>query len=144
MEWQQLLRSAKVRIVKAAQTAAASDIESDEVDMQGYDGVIFLTSIGTANSGNFIKVQQDTVTGMATAADLEGTKVLPTVNGQGVGVEIYKPLERFVRLYVVRGASSTCGEIWALQYRGRLSPPDNAEVGVMLSECHISPAEGTA
>ena len=129
----------KITKVKAHTAATTGTITGDEIDMSGYEGVVFLTNFGTANAGNYIKAQQDTVTGMATAADLEGTKVVALVGGGMIGIDLYKPLERFVRCIGIIGTSSTLETIWAIQYAGTKCPITNTTI-----ELHVSPAEGTA
>lgn len=138
--------SYNVKITKVANYSSANTtaVTSSEIDMQGFDGVMFLTTIAVANAGNYLKVQQDTVTGMASAADLTGTKVVCTGSNEVIGCDVYKPLERFVRAVVTRTASTACGEIYAIQYNGRIKPCDNITAGTINVETHISPAEGTA
>lgn len=136
-------KNVTVTKVIAAQTAGTGTNEGTELDMAGYDGVLFVGgAIGTANVGNYFKLQQDTVTGMGSASDLEGSKITPGDNGDAIKVDLYRPLERFVRIVAVRGASSTLGDVYAIQYAGRKAPEDDAST--IDSETHISPAEGTA
>jgi len=143
-----LSQNVKIRLIEVYTAAGTSAIDSAEVDMLGYDGVVFLTTLAVANAGNYVKAQQDTVTGMGSAADLLGTKVTPTANNEAVWLDIYKPLERFVRLYVTRTASSACGEIYAIQYCGRIKPEGatvaNVVTDTVIGELHVSPIEGTA
>ena len=143
-----LSQNVKIRKVKAYSGAATSAVTSDEVDMLGYDGVVFLTTIAVANAGNYVKAQQDTVTGMGSAADLLGTKIVPTANNEPVWLDIYKPLERFLCLVVTRTSSSACGEIYAIQYCGRIKPEGatvaNVVTDTVIGELHVSPIEGTA
>lgn len=135
----------KITKVKAAEISAGTEVLSDEVDMSGYDGVLFFTTIGTANAGNYIKAQQDIVTGMASAADLAGTKVVAAANAQVVWLDVYRPTERFVRVSVIRaGANTTVGEIYALRYAGRFLPETNLITNTIIGELHVSPDEGTA
>jgi len=129
----------KVKGYSSADTAA---INSDVIDMQGFDGVVFFTTINVANAGNHIKIQQGTTT--SPTDDLLGTKVIVTGTNETVGVDVYKPLERYVRAVVTRTSSTICGEIYALQYEGRILPADNETAGTLNVELHISPDEGTA
>ena len=78
----------------------------------------------------------------ASAADLEGTKVAPGDDGDGVCIDVYRPQERFVRIVRERGASSTAESVVAIQYGARKPPVDNASD--IDTELHVSPAEGTA
>lgn len=136
-------KNTKVTKVIAAAAAGTGTTNGTELDMAGFDGVLFVGgAMGTANAGNYLKCQQDTATGMGSAADLEGTKITPSTNAYAVKVDLYRPLERYVRIVAVRGASSTLGDVYAIQYQGR-KPPYTDATGIE-AETHISPAEGTA
>jgi len=139
-----LSSNVKITKVKDHSTAATSAVTSTEVDMLGYEGVLFVTSFGTAAVNNTIKAQQDTATGMGSAADLTGTSVVPGASDEDVWIDVYKPLERFVRVVIARGTSSTLESIWAIQYGARKSPIDNTTTGTIAGELHVTPAEGTA
>lgn len=135
----------KITKVKAAEVSAGTEVLSDEINMAGYDGVMFFTTLGTANAGNYMKAQQDDATGMASASDLENTKVVAEANAQVVWLDVYRPLKQFVRVSVIRaGAATTVGEIYALQYAGRMRPVDNVITNTIIGELHVSPEEGTA
>lgn len=138
----------EVKVTKLADATAAgvTTINSAEVDMAGYDGCLFLTSSGTivATGTAVVKVQQDTVTGMAGAADLAGTgqSFVDADDNVSVGVDIQRPRERFLRVQITRAtANSDWSPIWALQYRARKQP---VVQGLTKFEKHASPAEGAA
>lgn len=135
----------KITKVKAAEATGTTEVLSDAVDMQGYEGVLFFTTVGSFNAGNYIKAKQDTDSGMATAADLEGSKVTPTANGEVAWLDIYRPQERYVQLSVIRaGATTTVGEIYALQYESRKQVVDNNVTDTIIGSLLVSPDEGTA
>jgi hypothetical protein len=138
-----LSKSVKVTKVLDYASAGTGTSNGTELDMQGFEGVMFVGgAIGTANAGNYYKLQQDTATGMGSAADLEGTKVTPGDNGDGINIDLYRPQERFVRIVRVRGASSTAESVIAIQYGARKPPVDDAST--IDGELHVSPDEGTA
>lgn len=145
----QLLNEIKITRVMNAVAAGTTDQNSSEVDMQGWDGVMFIAAFGalTATQVTQIKAQQDVVTGMAGAADLAGTLVGPLADGDGnkcLVLDVYRPQERFVRCVVDRGtANAVIDGVIAIQYRGRLQPTTQP-ASVAFSEAHASPAEGTA
>lgn len=136
----------KITMAKAAQTAGTGAVTSDIIDMAGFEGVLFLTRFGTAAANNSVKVQQDSAAAMGSAADLEGTSVVSGADpsNEAIYVDVYKPQERYVKLYVTRGTSSTLGEIWAIQYGCRNAPQTHAVSGTLTGEAHVSPDEGTA
>jgi hypothetical protein len=129
--------------VKAAAAADTTAVNSDILDMSGWDGVVFLASVGTANAGNYMKAQQDTDSAGGTMADLEGTKV--GVSKTDMVLDLYRPTERYVRAVITRGASATVEAIWAIQYKGRKGAQlANNVTTAQAAEVHASPAEGTA
>ena len=140
----QLSQIVKLIKVKDHSSAATSAVTSDIVDTQGYEGVLFVTSFGTAAADNTLKLQQDTDSAGGTMADLEGTSVASGSSDEDVWIDIYKPRERYVRAVAARGTSSTLESIWASLYNPREMPVDNTTTGTIIGEAHTSPAEGTA
>lgn len=145
----QLLNEIKITRVMNAVAAGTTDQNSTEVDMQGWDGVLFIAAFGTltATQVTQIKAQQDVVTGMAGAQDLAGTLVGPLADADGnkcLVLDVYRPQERFVRCVVDRGtANAVIDGVLAIQYRGRLQP-STQPASVAFAEAHASPAEGMA
>lgn len=120
-------------------------IDSSVVDLAGYSGVLFVVRLGTPAANNNIRVQQDTDSGMAAAADLAGTLVAAGANNVCV-VEVVYPGgptgERFVRCRVTRGTSTTIDSIVAIRF-GPRQRPTTMPSGVSF-ESWIGPVEGTA
>lgn len=140
--------SSQVKLTKVADhtTAGTTDVESAILDMQGYEGVMFFTSFGTAAADNKLKVQQDDANGAGGMADLTGTGVTSgaSPSNEDVWVEVYRPTKRYVRCIAVVDTSSTVESIWAIQYGARVLPVDNTTSGTIEGEMHASPSEGTA
>ena len=137
--------SENIQITKIEPLAAAgtSALVSTVIDMQGWDGVIILGQISVANAGNYLSVAQDIAVGMGTGADLLGSKVICTASLQVIGIDIYRPRERYLQSTITRTASTATGVFYAIQYRGKKSPTTIARTGYAF-ERHVSPAEGTA
>ncbi len=131
----------KITKVKDHSTAAQSAVNSDSVDMSGYEGVLFVTSFGTPNANNTINAAQDE--NDSSFADLEGTEVTSGTSDEDVWIDIYRPTDRFVRCEATRGTSSTLESIWAFQYGAAKQPVDNVVSGTINGELHVSPDEGT-
>lgn len=138
-----LSKNAKFTKLADHTTAGTDNVVSTILDMQGFDGVVFLTSFGTANAGNYIYVDTGTDASLTDAANLAGSKVTSGSSDEDVVLDIYKPLERYLRVTAVRGSSSTLESIWAVQYGPRKAPVSNSTSGTIIAETHISPAEGT-
>jgi len=132
----------KLRRTDAATVTGTSAVNSTGVDTAGFDGVLLFTTIGTAASNNTVHAAQGDDN--SSFADLEGTSVVATGNGEVVWLDIYKPTDRYVRLEITRGTSTTVGEIYAILYEGSKLPIDNLVDDTIIGELHISPDEGTA
>lgn len=115
------------------------------VDMLGYQGVVFIAVAKQGEIATYgLKVQQDTVSNFATAADLAGTNVVfsTAVSTDGFGfVEVKNPIERYLRPVLVVPNVTTPNSVAmiALRYGKDLQPETNAD-----GELHTKPAEGTA
>lgn len=127
-------------------TAGTTDVESAILDMSGYEGVMFVTSFGTAAANNSLKAQQNTANSTSGMADLLGTSVVSgaSPSNEDVWIDLYRPQERYVRCIAVVDTSSTVESIWAVQYGPREMVVDNTTDGTIIGEVHASPAEGTA
>jgi hypothetical protein len=139
-----LSTNVKFTKVKDHTAAATTDQISAIVDMSGYDGVVFLTSLGTAAAANVIKVMQDDANATTGMADLAGTSVSSGSSDEDLWVDVFRPTKRYLQLKVVRDGSTTIESIWAIQYAPRNKAVDNTTTGTITGELHQSPAEGTA
>ena len=136
-------KNTKLILIKAAQVSAGTAITSDTIDTQGYSGVAIFGSIATVNAGNYVKARQGALSNMGDAADLLGTKLVPGTNGNSFLLDIYKPLERYVDVQIVRAGTNTAtGDVYALLYEARKAP--TSQGATIEAELHVSPAEGTA
>lgn len=123
--------------VKDHTTAGTSTVESDTVDMLGYDGVVFVTSFGTPAANNIATMEHGDASPAATA-----TVALKTSGSsdEEVVLDVQHPTKRYVRLSVARGTSSTLESIYAIQYKGRSLPADNSVSGTIALGQFNAPA----
>lgn len=142
--------NAEIKLVKVQDvtTAGTSTISADSVDLSadgGWDGVFLFASFGTAAADNLLHVEQSSDDADADAfADLLGSQVSAGGNSnEDQWVDIFRPLEKFIRVVADRGTSTTIGDIWAILYRGRSKPFSNITVGTINGIALVSPAEGT-
>lgn len=134
-------------VAPAAGVAATSAIAGSTLDMSGYEGVLVIVRFGTITSGaaTSIKMQQDTDSAMGTAADLLGTSqtILDTDDEKTFYIDLYRPQERYVRVYVSRASqNAVVASAEYIQY-GPKTAAVTQPTGVS-GEIHISPIEGTA
>lgn len=136
---------AKPLKVKDHSTAATGDVTSDAVDMLGYDGVVFLTSYGTAAADNLMHAESSSDNFSSdTAADIAGSEVdLSGSSDEDQFVDIIGPPERYVRVVAQRGTSSTLESIWAIRYRTRNVPETSSVSGTIYGKKLLQPANGT-
>jgi len=135
--------SEETKITKVADAAAADTtaVTGASVDMDGWDGVLFLTSLGTAAANNAMHAEQSADD--SAFADLEGSEVDVGASDEDQFIDIQRPSDRYVRPVVLRGTSSACGDVWAIQYRGSQVPQSNVTSGTINGKQLVSPAEGT-
>jgi D-alanyl-D-alanine dipeptidase len=139
--------SKRVKISTAAGVAASTDLEGSVLDMQGFEGVLMVVRFGaiTGSAVTSIKAQQGAAVAMGDAADLLGTSqtIADDDDDQIFYIDVYRPTERYVRLYVDRATqNAVIASAEYIQY-GAKSLPTTHGTGVS-GETHISPAEGTA
>lgn len=147
---QVLLDQVSVERSLNAVAAGVTDQNGTGVDLQGYEGVMFVAAFGTltATQVTQIKAQQSDDDGSSDAySDLEGTNVGPLADGDSnklLVLDVYRPLKRYVRCVVDRGtANAVIDDVIAIRYGAR-AIPTTQPAGVIDSEAHVSPAEGTA
>jgi len=130
--------------------SGTADREGAIIDMQGYDGVLMITKFAdlAGSCVTTVKAQQDTDDAFGDdPQDLEGTgiTVADDDDDEIFVIDLYRPLERYVRLYVDKDAAHASGESAIyVQYSGSKAPVDNNVADAVTCELHISPAEGTA
>ncbi len=141
------LLSENVKITKVSDptSAGTGDVTSASVNMANYDGVLFLTSYGTAAADNLFHAQQSSDDGGSdTFTDIAGSEIdLSGASDEDQWLDIFRPEEQYVRVVAQRGTSSTLGDIWAVQYKGRDVPISNLISGTIYGKQLINPVAGT-
>lgn len=139
------------QVVDATAGAAGStDLNGDGVDMNGYEGVVFLCAMGaiTAGAVTALLAQQDTASDFTDdAQELAGTQIdiAADDDGQLFVLDIFRPTDRYVRPVVERATQNAVVQsIIAIQYGARELPKTQDVTDEITAEAHVSPAEGTA
>jgi hypothetical protein len=127
----------------------SADRNGATLDMAGYDGVMMVVKFAAiaTSAVTTVKAQQDTASGMGTAADLAGTgiSVADDDDNQMFIIDLYRPTERYVRVVIDKDASNNTAEMaFYIQYSGRTRPAVNNVTDLVTYELHVSPDEGTA
>lgn len=132
--------------VQNATAAGTTDIESDSVDRSGYESVAFFTTPGTITGSAVTSMHIETSSDDSTFNDVLGTNIAiaDDDDNQIFGVEIVKPLERYLRCVIDRATqNAVVGEIYAVLSNPSKGAVDNNVDDTITTEIHISPAEGT-
>ena len=109
--------------------ASANNTDSNTtiLDMSGWDGVVFITSITTATTGSVVAltVESNTAnsdTSMAAIAGAVATKTSPS-NGTLLVVDVFRPQKRYVQGVITSTTQvATFGVTIAIQYKGAKAP----------------------
>jgi hypothetical protein len=146
----QLAKNVEVRYVGAAVAAASStDSNSTIVDMAGWDGVIFVTTVtaSTATSVVTLKVEQNTANSDTGMSALSGASAAATsavtddLNGKTLIVSVHQPRERYVQAVRTSAtANSAFGQVIAILYGPRTAPTAAASTTAASADT-VSPAE---
>ena len=130
----QLTNDVKITVVSPAAVAATTAIDSSILDMQGYEGVMFialtgdvtatcdLTLTAKGNSANHLTVPAP-VTQKATTLFTAGAS---DADSKALVVDVYKPALRYVFANLTRAtANAVIGGIIAIQYKAGNKPTTN-------------------
>lgn len=128
--------------------AGVTNLDGAACDMDGYESVLIIVQFGDIAAGavTSVKVQQDTASSFAAAADLLGSAqtVVDTADGKMVLIDIQRPTEQFIRVNVLRATFAATVSAVYLKYGPRARPVTHATASVLSRETFIAPAEGTA
>lgn len=93
------------------------------VDMQGYEGVVFVLQVGTSGSTAVtMHIESGSSSGMGDMVDMEGTSIVSSSTGRSaVASDFYKPPYRYVRPVVV-ATTESCYSVLAIRYGARVYP----------------------
>ena len=93
------------------------------VDMQGYEGVMFVLQVGTSGSTTItMHVESGSSSGMGDMVDMTGTSIVSTSTGRSaVASDFYKPPYRYARPVVVATTESAYS-VLAIKYGARVLP----------------------
>ena len=140
----------KVTVVSGATAVGTTSVNCSEIDMQDFDGVVFVALFGAVTDGApGIKAQGGAASSGSDAADLALSSTADTAaaaSGQAVVLDVYRPTQRYIRGVVVRGGSTgaVVQGVIAIQYGGRTRPNANDATSVAAATLAVSPAVGTA
>lgn len=115
-------------------------VSSTNYDLTGYDGIVFMTTLGTTSTGNLLKAVGATASG-GSYSDIAGSQT--TGQTTCLVLEVFRPDFRFVKAnLVLQGTSSKYGPITAFGIKPRSSTAAN--IAAVTSKFVGYAASGTA
>lgn len=139
----------EVKPIRSSNAVAAgtSAINGAVVDMQGYEGVLFIAGFGaiTAGAVTSLKAQQGDQSGGGDQADLAGTAVTvpDTASNKLAFLDVFRPTKRYVRGVVSRATQNAVLDfLIAIPYGSRKKPPA-LDATVTSGKTVVSPDAGT-
>ncbi|MFA5376955.1 MAG: hypothetical protein WC455_14490 [Dehalococcoidia bacterium] len=142
-----LAKNSKVTQVLGYYSAAQTTRNSAVIDMQGYEGVMFIALFDTLIATGTLKLSADQGDTTSPTAELAGstTHTITTAEAAltgktGLVLDVYKPEKRYLRasIDIAGSQNAVIGGIVAIQYNGKVAPPSH---GVMNADTLVSPAE---
>lgn len=129
--------------------SGSADRNGATLDMKGFEGVLMVTKFAVIAAGavTSIKAQQGAESDLSDAADLAGTgqTVAADDDNQIFAIDLFRPLERYVRIVVDKdGANAAAEDAIYIQYGAGSRPTVFAVADAVNLEQFESPAEGTA
>lgn len=142
-----LTDNVKITPVLGYFAAGTTNRTSSIIDMDGFDGVVFVALLGTTIEAGTVDVFVDqntanSTSGMARLATTTAYTVPATPAAlTSIQVDVFKPRERYLQGNITPASQNAviCGMI-AIQYRGHLCPITVADSVVKTTKL-ISPAE---
>lgn len=140
-----ILEQVKVVKVKDHSAAGTTEIDSASVDMAadgGWDGVMFMSSFGTAAADNVANLQVSA--NNSDWSDVAGSAPAVGASDEDIILAVMNPPGRYVRMQMTPTTSSTVESIWAVLFRGKSLPfTGNTVAGTQRSVDLTSPSTGT-
>lgn len=143
---QQLTSHAKLlsAITLAAGVAAQTTINGSIIDMQGFDGVLFMLNIGAITTGGVqsVKLQHGDQAGGGDMADVLGSAqtIADSEDNTVRFLEMTKPSKRYCRIVVSRATQDSAFAASALPYHKWDGPVTQTALGESMN----NPVSGTA
>lgn len=136
-----LSKGIKITVVSPAATAATGTITSSVLDMQGYEGVMYIALTGDATSGTVLTLTAKENTANSTSSPTPTTGPSSTVTSASstdadskvLFVDEFHPLPRYSYCTLVIGTQNcVVGGIIAIQY-GAHNKPTSHDASVIAS-----------
>jgi hypothetical protein len=138
-----LSKNVKVTLVQPALADGQTDPDSAAVDMQGFEGVMFVGILGTVTEGGTAALKAAQSSDNVNFNDLSGVVATGDASDKFLVLDVYRPLDRYVRTTLTRAvANSIYGGTLAIQYGTHKRPTiHDAATLAAAAVLGISPSE---
>lgn len=140
-----LSKNVTITMVQAPLADGQTDPDSAAVDMQGFEGVMFVGIVGTVTGSGTAALKASQSSDNVTFNDLAGAVVTGAAGGSDkfFVLDVYRPLDRYVRTTLTRAvANSIYGGTIAIQYGAHKKPTTHdAATLAAAALLGISPSE---
>jgi len=140
-----LSKNVKVTLVQAPLADGQTDPDSSAVDMQGFEGVMFVGIVGTVTGSGTASLKAAQSSDNSSFSDLSGVVATGSAGGSDkfFVLDVYRPLDRYVRTTLTRAvANSIYGGTIAIQYGAHKRPTvHDAATLAAAAILGISPSE---
>ncbi len=126
-----LSKNVKIDQVLGYYAAGVAKVTSDILDMEGYEGVVFIAGLGTIVEAGTIDVypEENSVDSTVGMAKLAGTATY-TVTAAAAAlvksciiIDVYKPLKQYIQCNIdPAGQNAVVLGIVAIRYKGKMGP----------------------
>lgn len=131
--------SESVNINAYAASGATTPLNTSVLDMDGYEGVLFIAAATVTSTAQHLKMQMGTASG--SLSDATGRVEHSVV---GLYLDVFRPTKRFVQgSFTASGASSPGRAITAIRYGAR-NQPATMSTALVAGLALSSPGSGTA
>lgn len=135
-------KQTKLMLVQAPLTAGSTtnNLASNPVDMTGFDGCRFISTIGATSTAVTLIAQMASTT---TSSDFAAfgtsiTTAATTVADRILALDVYKPTKRYLRTTLNSTGGNDSGGTIAELYGARVSPTTNASTDVVSEAFGVS------
>ncbi|MGD9889696.1 MAG: hypothetical protein AB7R89_25765 [Dehalococcoidia bacterium] len=141
MAYHSALETALLDMEIQAKLYGAGSTNGAGVDMQGWDGVAFIASIGAIEDGGTydLRVVQDSLANFASVTNVTNaaiTQVPNTTPNVIVVIDVFRPAERYVRVNSTVATNNVTVSVTSVRYRGqsRLPKASPADQYVLVAD----------
>jgi hypothetical protein len=136
------------RVGAAVANANNTDQNSTILDMEGWEGVVFMVTVTDSVQGGVatLKAEGNTANSDAGMAAYTGASAAKTsagnddLNDKTLILDVYRPSKRYIQAVITSATQNIAfGETWAIRYRGRVAPI-TASSGTLTHTAVVSPA----